>query len=137
MTSITGVFIVTNELGGNTVTKTEQNVGGPDDPYFAGDSITLDVTVEKADGTAFPLSGATISWVLADHSGADPLLDDSDSSVTTNIVDSANGELEVVIDSGATDNYNGKKYHELEVEASSGDKTTVLTGAFIIRQDTV
>lgn len=119
------------------MTKTEQNVGGPEDPYFAGDSITLEVTVEKADGSIIDLSGASISWALADHSGADPLLDDTDSTVTINITDAANGELEVVIDSGATDPYNGKKYHELEVESESGDKTTVLTGAFIIRQDTV
>ncbi|UBF23027.1 phage BppU N-terminal domain [Haloarcula virus HCTV-16] len=135
--ALVGIFNATQGLEGNTVTKTNQKVGGKDDPYYAGDSLTIEVTVETPNGGAFDLTGGTISWALADHSGAEADLTDEDSGVTTGIVNASEGRLEVVIDSGATDDLAGKKYHELEVEAADGDKTTVLTGPFIIREDTV
>lgn len=117
------------------MTKLEQNVGGSDDPYFAGDSLEITITVDDADGNDKDLSGASVSWALAEKPGGAAVLDGSSTGVTVSVTNAATGEVTVTIAGGTTDDLVGSYYHELEVTDSAGDVDTVARGRFDVERD--
>jgi len=108
---------------------TDQDVGGPEQPFHAGDSLRLSITVRE-DGTPRPLGGATLSWAVAETAGEAPVLTDDDSGVAVTIVDAGAGEVRVDIESGVTSDLAGYYEHELLIADSDGEETVVLEGAF-------
>lgn len=124
------------------MTETEQDIPpDPDDIHVAGDTALIDDTVTKDDGSVKSLSGASVVFGLAHRPGGTPLVEKDDTSSNVTITDASNGELEVRL--GPTDTENlgtpdGKDYYyEIEVTDGSGDPSTVTTGAFWIRSDTI
>lgn len=113
-----------------------QNIGTGQDTYVAGDSLRIDATVTE-DGSAKDLEGATINFGVGEDYGSQLELQDSNSGVTTNITSAADGELEVVIDKGVTDDMPGYWVYEIEIEDASGQSVTVVRGDLEISNDLV
>lgn len=105
---------------------------------YSGDDEDIAVTVVDDAGAAVDLTGATITWKLADSRGGTieiTKVNDSTSGVT--ITNAAAGEFTIHLSATDTDSLAGVYYHEAQVEDSLGHKTTVLTGYAEIVEDIV
>lgn len=117
------------------MTKLNQDVGGPNDPYYAGDSLEITISVDDANGNNKDLSGASVSWVVAEKPGGSAVIDGSTTDVSVSVTDAAAGEVTVTVGNGVTDDLVGSYYHELEVTDSAGDVDTVMRGRFDVERD--
>jgi len=94
---------------------------------LAGDSRTLAFQVVDADGTGVDISGATVTWglfareYLDDPADAELTGGDSGVEIVTDArVETTNGEFEVRLAPGATEDIWGRYYHRPEVEQQDG-----------------
>ena len=85
------------------------------DDTITNESRRLEFTA-KEDGSVKDLTGATISWSLANDSGV--VLDDSDSEIDITIIDAQNGRFNVEIDT--FDTGAGVYRQRVEIEDSQG-----------------
>lgn len=107
------------------------------DHYVGGESIIWQYTIEKEDGTAKNLSGATVDWYLFNSRGedtADALLDTSSNGISVTITDAANGKAEVEIDGSATEDLAGGRYWQRLVVVDDSGNTQIWNGDFPIQQ---
>ena len=95
------------------------------DHYWESETLHLPFAVEQGDGSAKPLTGATINWQLKTHDGQIVLSDD-DTGVSTTIVDAAAGTFRVEIDADVTDGLGNQTYDErTTVIDDAGNKSIV------------
>lgn len=106
--------------------------------WISGDDRTLAFQVTDDQSNGIDVSGATITWLLADREyvddPADAVLTESDSGVsidTSGSIDPTVGEFEVVVDGEATDDKWGRYYHRPRVEAGDGTVSSWLGEAII------
>ena len=122
-TVVTGASTVTQEISrtlewtetyDRTLPLMSDNIEPPDN-YISGESATLKVTITN-DGSPHGLSGATPQWWLLPERGAsksDAVLSTNDTGINVNIVDEANGRVNVTIDQGITEALGGTVYWQL------------------------
>lgn len=94
----------------------------PYDHYTEGEYIRWEFTVTE-NGSAKSLIGASVEWHLLDSQGdlkADAVLTDSDSGVSMQITDGANGAIELEIESDATSDMADEYWHRVVVTDSNG-----------------
>lgn len=96
------------------------------DDRFEADALKIPFVVKDgdSDNDRQSLSGATISWELREDQFSDPVLTDDDSSVSLTVTDEANGEFEVFIDTGATEDLFGRNKQVVIIEDSNGNRST-------------
>lgn len=105
---------------------------------FSGDDEDILVSVVDDAGAAVALTGATITWRLADtRGGTVELTKINDSTNGVTITDAAGGTFTIHIASADTTDLAGVYYHEAQVEDAQGNKTTVLTGYAEILEDII
>lgn len=114
------------------MTATNQSV----DDHFSGDTLRITVTVTDGDGNPYDLTGARIDWVLAPTPGGDAHVEKSTADGSITITDAAAGEFRVDLAPSDTQDRSGSYYHEAELEDSNGNEATILTGRFVIKEDT-
>lgn len=107
----------------------------PNNDHTAGEKVIWQFDVRTPDDTDKPLTNPTIEWYLLD-SRREPttnhVLSHTDSNVTTRVVNEAEGILEVVLESGATEPFAGsEKWQVLIVQDDAGGKQ-VWNGRFPI-----
>jgi hypothetical protein len=97
----------------------------------SGDTKTI--RVETGDD----LSGTSVDYAVADErAGSEQFRKESGGSGIA-IVDAASGIFEIYLDPSDTQDLRGGYWHEAEYEDGDGDVTTVFTGRFVVRPDTV
>ena len=103
----------------------------------SGDSLTLEITVNDASGSAVNVSSATASWALS-KKATDSTAPRGAALVTKSatIIDGPTGRVDVVLDPADTDALAGTYYHELQVTVD-GNVSTVLYGSITIAKDLV
>lgn len=111
--------------------KDDQDIGRGDDPYFAGDSLELPITVEE-DGSVKDISGWSSEWALSETPGGSELVNEADSGVDVTITDGPNGEVTVTVDAGVTDGLSRNYHHELRLTDTQGNKGVVTRGTIYI-----
>lgn len=93
----------------------------PNRHYTAGESIKWTFTVED-DGSAFDISGATLSWYLLDRKGQDfdnAAMSDEDSGVDISFeTDGTDGKFSLAISENITDGMEGDFWQVVEVDPS-------------------
>jgi hypothetical protein len=105
---------------------------------YSGDDDEIAVSVVDDEGVAIDLTGATITWSLADSRGGTVLVTKtSDTSAELSITSAAGGTFTIHLLATDTDDLAGVYYHEAQVEDSQGHKTTVLTGYAEIIEDII
>jgi hypothetical protein len=117
------------------MTKTNQDI--PDrrtDEFVAGDTLVIDTPVEY-NGGAYDLTGASITFVIAEDRGETPLVTRSVGNGIT-ITNAVGGEFRVVVDPADTVNLCGNYHIETEVVVSDGRVSTVSTGQLHVKEDT-
>lgn len=119
------------------MTKINQSVpNGGDERYIAGDTAVLDLEVTKDDGSAKDLAGADIKFTLSAYAGADSLVSKNNSNSDINVIDAANGKVEIRVDGDETkgfgDSTGENYYYEIKVRDDTGDINTVTTGTWTI-----
>lgn len=117
------------------MTKTSQNVG-ESWTYYSGDTLLIEVSVEKDDGSAKDLTDASVEYGISSKPGSETLVSKTTPDGVT-ITDAGNGEIEIQIDPADTEEMDGSYYHECEVTDGSGEVSTIFTGVFYISEDTV
>lgn len=109
---------------------------------FSGDDVSITVTITNELGQPLDLSNLTnadwqMSTLRADGTfSRTPSLQKSLSSGIV-ILDSANGRLEVTLNSVDTDALSGDFYHELQIIDSVLKQQTVMIGKLTIRRGLV
>jgi hypothetical protein len=116
------------------MTQQDQDIGN-EKPYHEGDDLEIDVSVTE-DGSAKDITGAEITWVLAESQGGAAKIEKSTSGGGVTITDAANGKFTITVEGSDTKDLAGHHYHEAEVTDNVGQTSTVLTGTFQIQQDT-
>src|SRR3990167_4295716 len=81
----------------------------------AGDTKTLVVTVEDAEGTAVSITGATIKWRCARSYGKTASITKATGGSGIAITDGAGGEFTVTLNASDTVSLVGNFYHEAEI----------------------
>ena len=99
---------------------------------FSGDDKVLVVTVKDLAGVAVNLTGASITWKLAD-SLTGTVRATKTTAAGIAITDAADGVFEVTVADADTATLSGSYYHEAEVTDSSGRDSTVVFGNITIR----
>lgn len=94
---------------------------------YAGDDKTLQVRVTDPDGEAVNLTAAAIKWQCARSLGKASVIFKSTSSGIT-LTDPADGQFEVTLEDGDTEDLAGTYQHEAQVTFSDGTISTVLSG---------
>ena len=98
--------------------------------YQAGESLRQEFTIKEGDNPWPFVDQADISWMLLDSSGDDdPLLSDSDSGISIEIIDETEGRFDIVIDKGLTNDYAGDTLWERLVIEWQTEKQ-VYSGSF-------
>lgn len=119
----------------NTMTRRNQGVGTTDDPFYAGDSLRVVVSVTDDGGGVKNISGASVRWVLADEEGDAPILEKSTDGGGVTITAPTDGVFEVQLDPADTEELRGVYHHEAQLTDAGGDVSTLLTGSFVVRPD--
>lgn len=118
------------------MTATDQSIPtAADDVYFAGDTAIIRDEISNPDGTAKDLSGASVSFVLSDYPGDDPIITKDTSGGGVEITDAVNGVVEVAIDSADTQSLggpHGERYFYKITVTDGTDTSAVTTGDFTI-----
>lgn len=105
------------------------------DDYHAGDDLTISIPVVDENGNAQDISNLNeAEWYLKDHeSDADGDALVSKSYTGGGITLNANSDgLLVDLNGTDTENLDGAKYHVARLEDSTGDRSTLLEGRFVI-----
>jgi hypothetical protein len=91
----------------------------------AGDKFTITISATKQDGSVFPLSGASIDFVLVAKSDeSTPVISKSIGSGVT-IVDAGNGVFSVTFDTDDTAGLTGAHIFEAVITDASGNESTL------------
>lgn len=104
---------------------TQQHIG-TDESYYEGDALEIVVTLDNLPDQG--LTGATVSWTMAEEEGKPPILSDSDTGVSVSITDASNGVITVTIGGGITDDLVGTYEHEMRITDSLGRPAVVTKG---------
>lgn len=108
------------------------------DDFISGDSAIINVTIGDGSGSSKDLSGSSVTFRLSVNRGGTILIEKTEAD-DINIVDAANGELEIVFEPSDTADLgtpNGRTYiYEIEVTDSSGTVSTVTIGGMKIKAD--
>lgn len=104
----------------------------------AGDSKTLAVQVTDDQGDPVDINGAAIRYAVVDGRGGSTVVGPkSDGGAGITVTDAAGGVFEVYLDPSDTQDLLGEYWHEAEYEDGDGDVTTVFTGSFVVRPDSI
>lgn len=119
------------------MTKINQNIAtDANAPFIAGDTRTVQATVEQSAGAPFNLTGAAIKWQVFAMSGGtftgSPIISKSVGSGIT-ITNAAGGIFQISLASADTTGLAGTYYHEAEVTMPGGIVHTALTGTITIK----
>lgn len=126
------------------MTLANQHIGlNPADPFIAGDTPLVRVTVKAQDGTPFDLTGASIRWELfafPDYlkrdaePGTVPILA---KTLGSGITIAGPGLIDVALAPADTALLKGGYWHEVELVTASGAVHTPTTGIFLITRQRV
>jgi hypothetical protein len=98
----------------------------------AGDSVTLVVTVTRADGSIVDLTGAqSLRWVLA-AAPTQPTLASKSIGFGIAVTNPPAGVMQVSILPADTDGLAGSYYHEAQLIDLNGNVSTILQGTVAI-----
>lgn len=98
---------------------------------MAGDSKTLNITIQDADGDPVDITDWTFKWQAAKSVSKTALISKT-SAGGISIIDPEAGQIEVEIDPADTDTLKGEYYHECEGTDPLGNKATPITGKMTI-----
>lgn len=99
---------------------------------WAGDTLTLGVTITNEAGAAVNLTGATLRYAIApSHNHTTKSVSKTTGSGVTH-TDAANGVAQIALLPADTAGLKGVYVHELEVEDSAGKKSTAFVGRVTI-----
>lgn len=115
------------------MTAQDQDITG----YFAGDSLTIQITVTDSSGNALDLSGASIEWVLTETHDRTRLIEKTTENGGISITDAANGVFEIYVQPQDTADLTGDFDHEAEVTDAGGNVVTVTSGIISIEPSEV
>lgn len=96
----------------------------------SGDDKLITITVLDQDDVAVPLTGASISMVIAQRAGSAPIV-----TKAGTITDDLNGIFEVQLDAADTDSLAGVYHWEAQVTDVNTRKATVAYGSIEIKED--
>lgn len=118
------------------MTKINQNIAtDANAPFIAGDTRTIQATVEQSTGVPFNLTGAAIKWqVFAMSSGTftgEAIISKAVGSGIT-ITNPSGGVFQISLASADTTGFAGTYYHEAEVTMPGGIVHTAFTGTITI-----
>jgi hypothetical protein len=110
------------------------------DEFYSGDRRSLNFTVKDGNDAVIDITGATFLWtcrrsVLSADAEISKVSGESPSEI--DIVDAANGRVDVEIDPVDTAAISGDFYHELQMTDAQGNPTTVAFGTLTINQDAI
>jgi hypothetical protein len=100
----------------------------------AGDSKIIETTVDT------DISGATVRYAVTDGRGGQTVVgpkDSSDGSITITTVTADESVFRIELNPKDTDDLLGRYHHEAELVDADGDVTTVFTGQFIVRPNSI
>jgi len=100
----------------------------------AGDSKIIRTVVDT------DLSGTDVRYAVTDGRGGETVIGPKDSDSTgVNITETtpASSTFEVYLDPEDSEDLLGRYHHEAEAEDVDGDVTTIFTGLFIVRPDSI
>ncbi len=121
------------------MTRSNQNLPVEDDRYVAGDTATVELTVEKDDGSPKDLNGSDIVFAVAEYPSGNVLIKKTDDD-DIDVVDAEKGRVDIRIRSSDTKslgNPNGYQYYyEITVRDNRDKVVTVTTGVWEIYADT-
>lgn len=104
----------------------------------AGDSIIIEDTVQKDDGSTKDVSDYSAQFTLADYAGDSVVVQYTEADSNLTVADGQNDIVTVELDSTDTEdlgdpgNMENRYYYELELEDPSGKQYTVTTGQITI-----
>jgi hypothetical protein len=106
---------------------------------FRGDDKTFNLTVQDDGGSAVDLTNGVVRFtVRTDFNSKNKLIEkDSESIGGIVITDPTGGKADIQIDSANTRNPNmlGEYVYDVEVELSTGKKSTVIQSSFTVKGD--
>lgn len=106
---------------------------GQDITIFAGNDVSIELTLYDAAGDALDLTGATLEWGMATLRATEAtLLKTSADAAEIEITDAEGGLATVYLDAVDTAVLGGTYRHEVRMVGTSG-ATTLLTGAVTIK----
>lgn len=100
----------------------------------AGDSKIIETTVDD------DISGATVSYAVTDGRGGETVVGPKTSdgaSITITMVTADASTFRIELNPRDTDDLLGRYHHEAELEDADGDVTTIFTGQFIVRPNSI
>lgn len=101
---------------------------------WSGDTKVLTITVTDKDGVRVNLTGATIVYKIFD--GGTAVITKSTANGIT-ITDASGGECQTTLSPSDTSDLDGVYYHECQVTDSSGNVSTIFTGAVTIQGEMI
>lgn len=104
---------------------------------FAGDDLTLTVTVKETDGTATTITSAAISWKASKSNSKTAAITKSTAAGGVTITNGAGGIFTVSLDPADTTSLEGDYIHEAQITFSNGDVRTVLRGVMTIEPELI
>jgi hypothetical protein len=100
---------------------------------YAGDHETISITITDPQGNAIDLTGFNVTWGIAQSEWADPVVEKSTDGGGVELVDAANGKIEVTIVPGDTEELGGTYYQEVELSDIDSEITTAVPAELEIR----
>ena len=98
----------------------------------AGDTKTIGINViEKDDGSATNITGATIAWKVAQSQRGTVLISKSTAD-DISITSGTGGTFTITLEAADTASLRGDYYHECQITFASGEIATVLKGKMSI-----
>lgn len=97
---------------------------------FSGNSKTLSVTVY---GEEVDLIGSTITWILKQTDGTDPVLI-TKSTTNGGVMISDSTHFDVLLNTNETKGMKGTYYHESNCVDAAGNTSTLLVGSIEIKE---
>jgi len=88
-----------------------------------GQELTLEVTVQDANGTAIDITGATLTWTMVLHPGATAKITKTTTSGIT-LTDPTNGRADIALAETDTDTLDVDSYYYHDLKMVSGGATT-------------
>lgn len=102
-----------------------------------GDSIVLEMNVDKADGTNKDLTGGFVQFAIADTRGGTVRVSKNSGGDGIVWTDKSAGKFDIFVRGDDTTDLLGTYWMEVEVEDGDGDKSTVLAGHIEFERSTV
>lgn len=105
---------------------------------YSGDSVSIAVTVtDSSTGAAVNLTGATMTWALADTAGATARLTKTSADGDITVGGASSNVATVTLTAADTAGLAGVYVHELQVVDGDGKTYTVYQGTLRITPDVV